>query len=124
MSLFDQLGGEAGIAAVVADFYARMSSDDLLGPWFSEADGAGIEFHLRAYLAVALGGPEAYSGRSMRAVHGGLHITNEAFDTMLVRFADSLADAGIAAPLVAEVVAVIGVLRPVVVEAPPSSGRL
>jgi hemoglobin len=116
VSLFEQLGGDAGVAIVVTDFYGRISSDDLLAPWFTDVDRARIEFHLRAYLAVALGGPEAYSGRSMRQVHRGLKITDEAFDTVLKRFADSLLAAGAEHPLVAKVVKVIATLRPVVVQ--------
>lgn len=118
MSLYDQLGGQRGIAVVVDDFYARMTSDDLLGPWFANADHSGIRFHLRAYLAVALGGPEEYSGRSMRRAHGGLKITGAAFDTVLVRLADSLDAASVDAAILAEVVAVVATLRPVVVQVP------
>lgn len=116
MSLYDELGGEPRVAAIADDFYARIVADDLLGAWFTAADHDGIRFHLRAYLSVALGGPEAYNGRSMRRAHAGLHITGTAFDTVLVRLADALAAASVRPPLVSEVVAVVGTLRPVVVQ--------
>ncbi len=118
MSLYSQVGGEAGIATVVDDFYARVVADDLLGAWFSAADGEGLRRHLRAYLAVALGGPEGYSGRSMRAAHAGLDITPHAFDAVLDRLADSLTAAGVDAALTVRVLRVIATLRPVVVRAP------
>lgn len=118
VSLYEQLGGEAGISAVVTDFYARITADDLLGPWFTSADDDLMQFHLKAYLSVALGGPEGYTGRSMRRAHGGLAITPEAFDTVLVRLADSLSAAGVDEDLVTRVVAVVATLRPVVVQVP------
>ena len=118
MSLYTQVGGEAGIAAVVDDFYARVTADDLLGAWFSKADGDSLRGHLRAYLAVALGGPEGYSGRSMRAAHAGLAITAQAFDGVLDRLADSLTAAGVDAALTVRVLRVIATLRPVVVQVP------
>ncbi len=116
MTLYEQLGGEPWIATVVADFYARITSDDLLAPWFVAADDEHIQFHLRAYLAVALGGPEGYSGRSMRQAHAGLRITKEAFDTVLLRLADSLTAAGVEQPLADSVVSLVSSLRPVVVQ--------
>jgi truncated hemoglobin YjbI len=54
----------------------------------------------------------------MRQVHGGLKVTNRAFDTVLERFADALLAAGVEPTLVADVVKVIATLRPVVVQVP------
>ena len=118
MSLYTQLGGEGGIVVVVDDFYARVTADDLLGAWFAKADGESLREHLRAYLAVALGGPELYEGRSMRAAHAGLRITGQAFDTVLDRLADTLTAAGVDAALTVRVLRVIATLRPVVVQVP------
>ena len=116
MSLYDQLGGEPGVSAVADDFYHRISTDALLGAWFVDANGADIRLHLRAYLAVALGGPEEYSGRSLRRAHHSLRITGEAWNRMLVLLAESFRGAGVDDRLNAEVVAIIGTLRAVVVE--------
>jgi hemoglobin len=118
MSLYSRLGGEPGVAIVVADFYRRIESDDLLGAWFETANGAGIRFHLNAYLAVVLGGPEAYSGRSLRRAHAGLRITGKAWDAVLERLADALRTAGVDEPLIAEVIALVATLRAVVVAVP------
>ncbi len=118
VSLYTQVGGESGIAAVVDDFYARVTADDLLGAWFGKADGESLRRHLRDYLAVALGGPEAYGGRSMRRAHAGLAITAEAFDGVLDRLADSLTAAGVDAARTVRVLRVIATLRPVVVQVP------
>ncbi|MES2172085.1 MAG: group 1 truncated hemoglobin [Actinomycetota bacterium] len=116
MTLYDQLGGEAELASVVEDYYSRLTTDGLLAPWFESADDERIRFHLRAYLAVALGGPEGYSGRSMRQAHAGLRITTEAFDIALALLADSLAAAGADTALIDSVVRVVSSLRPVVVQ--------
>jgi hemoglobin len=118
VTLYEQLGGEAGIAIVVEDFYARLVADDLLAPWFEGADDDRILFHLKAYLTVALGGPEGYTGRSMRQAHAGLKITAAAFDTALERLADALRAAGAEEAQVTRVGTVVGALRPVVVLVP------
>jgi hemoglobin len=118
VSLYEQLGGEPGIEAIVDDFYDRVIADDLLGAWFTAVDHARLRVHLRAFLAVSLGGPEGYTGRSMRQAHGGLSITQHAFETLLVRFTDALAAAGVEDSVTANVVALVATLRPVVVQAP------
>jgi hemoglobin len=115
VTLYEQLGGEVGIATIVEDFYSRLVADDLVGSWFEGADDERIVFHLKAYLTVALGGPEGYTGRSMRQAHAHLKITSAAFDTVLERLADALRAAGADESQVTRVGNVIGSLRPVVV---------
>jgi hemoglobin len=90
MSLYDQLGGKPGIRRLVADFYARISSDPGLERWFADADHVRYRTHLRAYFAVSLGGPEEYRGGDLRMVHGGMGITRAAFDTVIDHLAAAL----------------------------------
>ena len=117
MSLYDLLGGEDAISHVVADFYDRVSAHDVTAKWFTKVDPVTLQQHLRAYLAVALGGPELYSGRSMRNAHSKLHVTREAFDIVLGCFAQALAARGVAAGIIKQVDARLGSLRAVVVTA-------
>ncbi|MET4780441.1 group 1 truncated hemoglobin [Glaciihabitans sp. UYNi722] len=115
MSLYDQLGGEKTISTAVSDFYNRVSAHVVTATWFEKTDAAVFQDHLRAYLAVALGGPELYSGRSMRNAHGRLHITGEAFDVVLGCFREALAESGVSAETISRVDARLGSLRAVVV---------
>ena len=116
MSLYDEIGGDAAIAAVVAEFWHRVSSDDYLWPWFSAIDSDQLSSHLRAYLTVAFDGPEEYEGRSMRHSHAGLRITGAAFDRLLARLSESLVAFGAIPENVARVDARLSLLRPVIVE--------
>ncbi len=94
VSLFDMLGKEPAISAVVDDFYDRVLSDHVLEPWFRAIDLDLLKAHQREYLAVALGGPERYEGRSLREAHSGLAITPAAFDRLMDHLADALAATG------------------------------
>lgn len=118
MSLYAQLGGDAGLAMVVDDFYSRIVADDFLGAWFVAVDHDRLRSNLLAYLAVALGGPEGYTGRSMRRVHGGLRITHEAFDAVLRKLAEALSAAKTEPQVATKVIAVVAQLRAVVVQVP------
>jgi len=116
MSLYDEIGGDAAITAVVTEFWHRVSSDDYLWPWFSAIDSDQLTLHLRAYLTVAFDGPEQYEGRSMRHSHAGLKITGVAFDRLLARLGESLLAFGAIPETVSRVDARLQLLRPVIVE--------
>ncbi len=116
MSLYDEIGGPSTIAAVVEDYWRRVSADEILSPWFSTIDSRQLTFHLRAYLTVALGGPEEYEGRSMRHAHAGLTVTGTAFDLLVTQLTESLLAAGASAESIAKVDARLSILRPVIVE--------
>ena len=52
--------GEDGFRRLVASFYQRVPSDDILGPMYKGRDLAGAEQRLRGFLIYRFGGPETY----------------------------------------------------------------
>ncbi|MGX5682094.1 group I truncated hemoglobin [Schumannella luteola] len=116
MSVFDKLGGETAIALAVEDFYARMTADPELAGWFEGLDLETLKHHQRAFLAVALGGPEEYSGRSMRSAHAGLGITDRAYTRTVAHLADALTALGADPELVATVVRRVELMRAAIVD--------
>ena len=56
---FDQLG-EPGFTALVAAFYRRIKTDDLLGPLYPADDWDGAEARLRDFLIYRFGGSTRY----------------------------------------------------------------
>jgi hemoglobin len=117
MDLYAELGGASGIEAAVEDFYARVLADPTLAPWFVDLDMARLKAHQESFLAVALGGPEEYAGRSMRVAHQGLRISSADFDQILFHLTHTLADGGVAQPAIDSVAKSIGALRAAIVEA-------
>jgi truncated hemoglobin YjbI len=68
-SLFDKVGGEPVIRAVVTDFYDHVFPDVMIGYMFRNADKARLidkEIELAARM---LGGPDRYTGKTMRQAH-------------------------------------------------------
>jgi hemoglobin len=116
VTLYDQLGGEPALQAAVEEFYTRMQLDPEVATWFVDIDIAQLKQHQRAFLAVGLGGPEHYTGRSMRNAHAHLHITPEVFTRAVDHLAESLAALGVAEPIVAKVVRRIETMRVAIVE--------
>src|SRR5207249_11559131 len=81
LSLYERLGGVYGIAVVVDDLIDRVMSDARLNanPAVNEAHHkvppAGFKYLVTEMVCWASGGPQKYSGRSMRDSHSHLNIT-------------------------------------------------
>jgi hemoglobin len=55
--------GEDGFTRLVAAFYRRVPTDDILGPMYPKHDLAGAEERLREFLIYRFGGPAHYIER-------------------------------------------------------------
>ena len=55
--------GEEGFTRLVAAFYRRVATDDLLRPLYPEEDLAAAEVRLRDFLIQRFGGPMTYSDK-------------------------------------------------------------
>ncbi len=53
--------GEEGFTRLVAAFYKRVPTDDILGPMYEKQDLEGAELRLRGFLIQRFGGPSTYS---------------------------------------------------------------
>lgn len=94
-TIYEQIGGRTAVSTVVEDFYRRVLADPELAPYFDGIDLGRLKAHQRAFVGVALGGPEHYDGRTMAAAHQHLRITGEAFDRVVQHLAAALAGAGV-----------------------------
>jgi hemoglobin len=52
--------GEEGITELVAAFYRRVKTDDLIGPMYPDDDWEGAESRLAGFLIYRFGGSDAY----------------------------------------------------------------
>jgi hemoglobin len=111
MNLFEELGGAPAVSAAVDSFYKRVVSDPELSVWFAGVELGKLKDHQRAFLAVGLGGPEFYEGRSMRTAHRGQRITDEAYTAALEHLAEALTELGVQEPITVQVIARIERLR-------------
>lgn len=88
-SLYERLGGVYAIAAVVDDFVDRLMDDPRLNanPKVDEAHHrvpkAGFKYLVTEQVCWAAGGPQRYTGRSMRDSHSELGITAGEWEAFL-----------------------------------------
>ena len=88
-TLYERLGGVYSIATVIDDLIDRVMADPRLNanPLVDEAhhkvSPAGFKYLVTEMLCWASGGPQKYSGRSMRESHEHLNITPQEWDAFM-----------------------------------------
>lgn len=87
-SLWDRLGGESAVKAVVHDFVVAAAPDPKVnffrsGQYKLDAAGvAALEQKLVELVSAVSGGPLKYTGRDMKSSHAGMKITGGEFDAL------------------------------------------
>jgi hemoglobin len=95
-SLYERLGGIYPIAVVVDDFIGRVMTDARLNanPAVNEAHHkvppAGFKYLVTEMVGWATGGPQKYTGRSMRDSHAHLNITPKEWEAFMDDFQQTL----------------------------------
>ena len=85
-SIYERIGGEEGIAQLVDAFYAKVTADAELAPYFEHAPMDKLIRMQREFFAMATGGPIVYSGRPISEVHRHMAISRREFQ----RFTENL----------------------------------
>jgi hemoglobin len=116
-SLYERLGGIYSIATVVDDLIDRVMDDPRLNadPRVDEAhhrvSRAGFKVLATELVCWASGGPQQYSGRSMRESHQHLLITAAEWDAFMDDFQQTLDKFGVPQAEQAELKAIVDSTR-------------
>jgi hemoglobin len=97
VSLYDLLGGDRHeLLLITSAFYKKVLADELLAPYFKSVDSGRQAGMLAEFLAMAFGGPHAYTGRDLRTAHQHLPgLTDAHFDRVLEHLAEALREGGL-----------------------------
>ncbi|MDX1944250.1 MAG: group 1 truncated hemoglobin [Pirellulaceae bacterium] len=112
-SLYDRLGGVFAIAAVIDDFIDRIMDDPRLNanPQVDEAhhrvSRAGFKYLVTEQVCHATGGPQRYTGRTMRDSHAHLRITEGEWRAFLDDLSQTLTKFRVPAAESAEIFAIV-----------------
>lgn len=71
-SLFERLGGQGAVNAAVDIFYRKMLMDERVCHFFDDVDMEQQIVKQKGFLTMVFGGPNKYSGKSMREGHAHL----------------------------------------------------
>lgn len=94
-SLYERLGGEDMIAALIPAFYVRVLADPGLAPFFRHTALEKLHAMQREFFVMATGGPIPYSGRPLAHAHHGRGITRQHFAQFTGHMLETLLDMGV-----------------------------
>jgi len=115
-TLFDRLGGNGAIRAVVDDFVARCAADDRINLKFARTDVPRLKSMLVDQVTAATGGPATYTGRSMAETHDGMGVTAGEFDALVGDLVATLDQVSVPPAEQNELLGILGPLRSDIVE--------
>ncbi len=108
-SLYDRIGGEAAVDAAVDIFYRKVLADDRINKFFESVDMDNQAAKQKAFLTMAFGGPNNYTGEDMRKGHAhlveqGLNASH--FDAVMENLGATLKELNVPDDLIAEAAAI------------------
>ncbi len=124
--LYERLGGEASIAKVVDEFVARAAANPKVNfvrkgtskEWPATPEAvAYLKRMLVEFIASATGGPQKYTGKTMKESHEGMRITSAEFDALAQDLKGALTLFNVPAREQGELLAIVETTRADIVEA-------
>jgi len=113
--LYDRLGGQRAIVAVVDDFIDRVAADSRINLRFANTDIPKLKALLVDFVCLATGGPCKYAGRDMETSHAGMELVDEEFTALVEDLAATLEKFKVPAKERGELLGALGPLQPRIV---------
>ncbi len=114
MSLYEQLGGDAAVNAAVDIFYRKVLKDARISRFFQGVDMERQAAKQKAFLTMAFGGPNNYSGLDMRRGHAHLvaqGLDDSHFDAVVEHLGATLKELNVPDALIVQVAAIAETTR-------------
>ena len=109
MSLYEQLGGQAAVDAAVEVFYRKVLTDSRISHFFDDVDMDVQMAKQRAFLTMAFGGPNNYTGKDLRQGHAHLlkrGLNGDHFNAVAENLNATLQELSVPQPLIDQVMAI------------------
>jgi hemoglobin len=115
LSDYQAIGGGPAVKEVVDDFYQRVLHDPQLTRYFIDVDLPRLKRHQALMITKVLGGPDGYTGRSLRDAHSGLEITVADFGRVIGHLGAALQQAGVPEEIIGRAAAAVRQTKPEIV---------
>ena len=106
-TIYETLGGEKAVRAIVEGMYFRIVGDVVLRPFFARADMEALKKSQVLFFCQLLGGPQLYRGPGMRELHAGMKIEQRHFDRVAQHLVASLKAAHVEPATIDQIVALL-----------------
>jgi hemoglobin len=119
--LYDRLGGQKAIVAVVDDFVAKVAADKRINAFFAKTAAdpkqlAAFKQKLVDQICEASGGPCKYKGRDMKSAHAGMGISMADFNALVEDLVAALNQFKVPKPDQTQLLGILGPMSKDIVE--------
>lgn len=115
-SLYDRLGGQPAVEAVVKDFAGNVLADARINKKFAKSNAARLVKNLTDFVCNATGGPCKYNGLSMKKSHKKMGVTTGEFNALVEDLVKTLNKFNVPEKEKGELLAALGPLSKDIVE--------
>ena len=108
-TLYEKIGGEAAVNVAVDIFYRKVLADDRISRFFEGVDMDRQAAKQKAFLTMAFGGPNNYTGEDMRRGHAHLvakGLNDSHFDAVMENLGATLTELKVPGELIAQAAAI------------------
>ena len=106
MSVYEKIGGEAAVNAAVDIFYRKVLADDRISEFFDTVDMGRQHAKQKAFLTMAFGGPNNYTGKDMREAHKHMNLKDEHFGAVAECLVATLNELSVAQEYIDEIISI------------------
>jgi hemoglobin len=117
-SLYERLGGQGAIQAVVTKFIGNVGADKRINSYFATTDLKKLNKLLVEQVCMATGGPCSYSGRDMKTAHKGMKVTSAAFGALVEDLVSALDTFNVPKKEKDELIGILAPMKGDIVEVP------
>jgi len=114
-TLYERLGGQPAIVAVVDDFVGNVAADQRINHFFGNTNIDRLKRLLVEQICAGSGGPCRYTGRSMQEAHHGLGIGEANFAALGEDLVKTLNKFNVPQPEQQELLGLLGPMKPQIV---------
>lgn len=114
-SLYERLGGQGAITAVVDDFVGNVAADNRINGFFAKTDIPRLKRLLVEQICAGTGGPCTYTGRDMKSAHAGMGIKDAQFNALVEDLVKTLDKFKVPEKEKGEVLGILGPMKPSIV---------
>ena len=106
MSIYEKIGGDAAVNAAVDIFYRKVLSDDRISSFFDTVDMESQHVKQKAFLTMAFGGPNSYTGKDMREGHKHMNLNEGHFNAVAENLVETLQELDVPQEYIDEIIGV------------------
>jgi hemoglobin len=110
-TLYERLGGEQGLSAIVRDTITNHQANPIIKTRFQDSDLERLNRLVVDFFGQGSGGPQKYTGKAMAEAHRGMNISEEEFLAVIDDVMAALDKNGVAGDTKNEVLGVLYSLR-------------